>query len=521
MGWELVEVYQDDGFTGTNQKRPALQRLLQDVSEGRINTVLIKDLSRLGRNYLEVGNLAEVFLPEHGCELISLNEKLDEMAFIRNWFNEQHSRTTSVKVKAIKQMQAKDGKFIAAYAPFGYRKSSDTKHLLVPDEETAHIVRKMFELRANGAGFVKIAKYLNDRKVVTPRDRHYQQKGMDNPRHEGHYWNDVTVKKILCSEVYIGNVVSGRFISESYKTHKIITTPKEDWIRVENVHEAIIDRDLWDRTQALTEKRYIKRPDKEGNLSIFTGLLVCADCGSKLRRSTQRSTRKNGNEYVHKSFRCTSYSRSGQTVCTAHFIGENYLYEIVAEQIRSHARIVQCNEERIVQNILSQQKDSAVANKKTLEADYKANNQRMGVLERLIEKLYEDRVQGTIPETVFQNLIQKYEEERIERKKAVKDLELRIAALNVESKNAKLWVEQIKRYTDMETLDLEILLQLIEKILVSEPLKLGNQRIYDIQVVYNYVGDLTCLSDEETLPNNDTLSGRGKPSEKGVVSHGR
>ena len=208
------------------------------------------------------------------------------------------------------------------------------------------------------------------------------------------------------------------------------------------------------------------------------------------------------------------------TVCTAHYIGESYLYEIVTGQIRSHARIVQCNEARIVQSILSQQKNSAVANKKTLEADYKANNQRMGVLERLIEKLYEDRVHGTIPETVFQNLIQKYEEERIERKKAVKDLESRIASLNVESSNAKLWVEQIKRHTDIETLDLETLLQLIDKIVVSEPLRQDGQRVYDIQIVYNYVGGLACLSDEETLPGINVLSGRGRYSKKGVASHG-
>ena len=182
MGWELVDIYQDDGWSGTNQNRPDLQRLLQDVKNKRINTVLIKDLSRLGRNYLEVGNLSEVFLPEHGCELISMNEKLDEMAVFRNWFNEQHSRSTSIKVKAVKRMCAQDGKFLGAYAPYGYKKSEDNKHILIPDELTAPLVRKIFELRASGMGYNAVARYLNENDIIAPRDYYYQQKGEENPR---------------------------------------------------------------------------------------------------------------------------------------------------------------------------------------------------------------------------------------------------------------------------------------------------------------------------------------------------
>ena len=499
MGWELVEIYQDDGFTGTNQNRPALQRLLKDVQEGHINTVLIKDLSRLGRNYLDVGNLAEVFFPQHGCELISLNEKLDEMAVFRNWFNEQHSRSTSVKVKAIKHMQAKDGKFYHAYPPYGYRKSSVTKHLLEVDEITAHIVREIFELRAKGYGFNKIAQHLNNNKVVSPRERYYQQVGRDNPRTDGRFWSGTTVKSITQHEAYIGNVVSARYASESYKTHKIITRPEEEWIRVENVHEPIIERELWDKVQTLNVRRYIKRPDREGNLSIFSGFLVCADCGLKMRRNVSRVTRKNGNEYVQKSFVCGAYSRSGQSICTSHYICENALYELVSEQIRSHARLVKCNEKRIVESILSQQKDSAIANKKTLESDFKTNKQRLGMLDKLIEKLCEDRASDVIPETVFKRLIEQYEVERVERQKAHKDLELRIANISAESNNAAMWVKQIKRYTDTETLDVEILLQLIDKIEVHEPLKQGRQRTYRVRIVYNYVGDLGKLPDDKAV----------------------
>ena len=457
---------------------------------------------------MDVGNLAEVFFPQHGCELISLNEKLDEMAVFRNWFNEQHSRSTSVKVKAIKQMQAKDGKFYHAYAPYGYKKSLETKHFLEVDEITAHIVREIFELRAKGYGFNKIAAHLNDKNIATPRERHYQRKGADNPRNELRFWNGVTVKKITQHEAYIGNVVSGRYASESYKSHKIVTRPEEEWIRVENVHEPIIDRELWDKVQALNKRRYIKRPDKEGNLSIFSGFLECAECGSKLRRSVTRKPLKSGDEYVLKSFICGTYSQSGRTICTAHYISEKVLFELVSEQIRSHAKLVKCNEKRIVESILAQQKDSAVANKKTLEADFKVNSKRLAMLDKLIDKLYEDRANATIPETTFKRLIEKYEEERIERQKHQKDLESRIASLSADTNSISLWVKQIKRYTDTETLDAEMLLQLIDKIIIEEPLKRGSrQRIYRIKIVYNYVGDLAKLPGEKPLRKEAVANG--------------
>ncbi|MCL2072048.1 MAG: recombinase family protein [Oscillospiraceae bacterium] len=175
-GWILVDVYCDDGFSGTNQNRPALQKMFEDIRCGNINLVLIKDLSRLGRNYLEVGNFAEVFLPQHGCELVSLSEKMDEMMVFRNWFNEQHSRETSKKVKTVKRMCAQNGKFVGAYSPYGYAKSEDNKHLLVPDEIAAATVRRIFELRAEGLGHKAIAVRLNESGTLPPRDYYYSKK---------------------------------------------------------------------------------------------------------------------------------------------------------------------------------------------------------------------------------------------------------------------------------------------------------------------------------------------------------
>lgn len=494
MGWELVDIYQDDGWSGTNQNRPDLQRLLQDVKIKRINTVLIKDLSRLGRNYLEVGNLSEVFLPEHGCELVSMNEKLDEMAVFRNWFNEQHSRSTSTKVKAVKRMCAQDGKFLGAYAPYGYKKSPENKHLLVPDELTAPIVKKIFELRASGMGYNAVARHMNEMGIASPRDYYYQQKDKDNPRHEGHCWNSVSLKGMLCNEIYIGNVVSFKHGSESYKSHKLVSKPEDEWIRADNVHEPLIDLELWERVQKLAESRYIRRPQKDGSSSVFTGLLVCADCGMKMRSTTQRKTRKNGNLYEHTNFTCATYSKSGHKGCPPHTIAEKTLHELVAEQIRKHAKMVQHNESRIIDNITAMQTNEVSASKKTFAADLKTHQKRLSMLDKLIEKLYEDRVNGIVPEAVFKNLIQKYEQERLGRTDTVKSLEKRIASIRQNSDNAARWARLIKQYTRVETLDSDTLLLLIEKVIVHEAQIIDGERICDIRIVYHHVGEVDWLA---------------------------
>jgi hypothetical protein len=457
--------------------------------------VLIKDLSRLGRNYLEVGNLAEVFLPEHACELISLNEKLDEMAVFRNWFNEQHCRTTSAKVRAIKRMYAQDGKYMGSVAPYGYRKSPDNKHLLIPDEAVAPVIRKMFELRAGGMGFNALARYFNDNGVVSPRDYFYQQRGSENPRRDSHYWNSVTVSSFLRNEVYIGSMVSLKHASESYKSHKVLSRPKDEWVRVENVHEPLIERELWDRCQAITEKRYIRRPKKDGTSSIFSGLLVCADCGMKMRSTTQRMTRKNGSLYEHTNFKCSTYNNGGQAACAPHTINEKTLHELVAEQIRAHALMVQCDERRIIENIVSARDSEIAASKKACDSDLKHCRKRLTMLGKLIDSLYEDRVTGAVPESVFKNLILKYEQERVEREETVKTLEKRVADIQQNNGNATAWVKLIKQHIRLEVLDAETLLTLIDKIIVYETKAVDGKRICDIEIVYNHIGNMGWLAE--------------------------
>ena len=490
-GWELIEIYVDDGFSGTNQNRPALQKMLRAAENGYINTVLIKDLSRLGRNYLEVGNLAEVFLPDHGCELISLNEKVDEMLVFRNWLNEQHSKDTSKKVRAVKKMCAQNGKYVGTYAPFGFMKDPKDKHRFLIDENAAPIVRKIFELRLEGKGYRAIALHLNDAGIVAPRDYWYQGRNGENPYRSNHRWCDATVKTILANEAYIGNMVQLKAGTVSYKNHKRISKPKDEWVRAEGTHEAVIDRETWEQAQKISEKRYQPKAQKDKAASIFSGLLVCSDCGFKMRIHNKNRTRTDGSKYRLTNFMCGNYARSGKTACTTHFITEDILSDLVLTQIREHAKMVECDEDSVIRNLLKLQNNETESSRAAFTSELKTNRNRVVVLEKLIEKLYEDRVAEKVPETVFVDWIQKYEKERIERLQTVKKLENRLQSIKDSTDGAAKWTRIIKDYTRLETLDQQTLLRLIDRIEVGDDATVdGGRKIREVRIFYNYVGDV-------------------------------
>jgi len=439
MGWELREIYQDDGFSGTNQNRPAFQRMLTDVKEGYINTILIKDLSRLGRNYLEVGNLAEIFLPEHNCELISLNEKLDDMMVFRNWFNEQHSKSTSVKVRAARRICAEHGKFLGTYAPYGYKKDPGNRHRLVIDENTAPIVRRIFEMRAAGMGFRAIAIKLNDDGVISPREYYYQNKERKNPYKTNRLWSETTVKDIMKNEAYIGNTIQCKSGSVSFKNHKQIRKPQEDWLKADATHEPLIEFELWERAQSFAHKKYKPRRRNDGETNLFTGLLYCSDCGFKLRGQVERRRRKDGSEYKYVSYMCGTYAHSGKDSCTIHGISENALIELVTEHIRTHAAMLEYDEERIIEAVLSAQKNETISYRASYQSELEAHEKQIAKLDLLIENLYEDKVSGLVPDSLFKRQILKYEKDRDDRLQSVKTLEKRIKSIKLSTDDASAW----------------------------------------------------------------------------------
>jgi len=516
MGWELREIYQDDGFSGTNQNRPAFQRMIADVKSGFINTILIKDLSRLGRNYLEVGNLAEVILPEYGCELISLNEKLDDMMVFRNWFNEQHSKTTSVKIRAGKRASAESGKFHGTYAPYGYKKDLHNRSKLVIDENTAPIVRKIFELRAKGAGFKAIAMQLNDDNIICPKEYYYQCKGGKNPQKSRKVWTSNTIQDILKNEVYIGNLVSGKSGTVSYKNQQQIKKDEDDWIRVKNTHEPIINSELWDIVRAFSSKKYNPKRRNDGNVNLFAGLLHCANCGFRLRGQVGRYTRKDGSEHKYTTYVCSTYTVTGKSgSCTAHAIGEKPLTELVINHIRKFAQLIQHDEEHIACAVSVAKKVDTTSYQGSYISELESHRANINKIDMLIESLYTDKLSGLIPDSLFKRQIQKYEKERVERAQAAKMLEKRIRSIKPVADNTSTWINLMKQYTEIDSIDAETLLLLIDRIIVAEPQQIAGQRVCDVKIVYNHVGDVDELRLEKST---NPFAGESRYSSEKVVT---
>jgi DNA invertase Pin-like site-specific DNA recombinase len=496
MGWELKEIYVDDGWSGTNQNRPAFKRMIADVKQGYINTILIKDLSRLGRNYLEVGQLSEVFLPEHGCELISLNEKLDELSFLRNWFNEQHSAQTSKKVKTVKRLYAESGKFLGTFAPYGYKKDAENRHKLVIDEVTAPIVRRIFAMRAEGIGFRAIADALNKDGITSPKEYYYDGKNRSNPRKSTCTWGSNTVKRIIASEAYIGNTVQCKVGTVSYKNPKLVSKPDDEWIRAENTHEPLVSRELWERVQSFSEKHYKARRTKDGSQYLFAGLLHCADCGCKLRGSVNQKTRQSGKEYRHVTYICGTYARAGKSSCSCHCVSEEDISQLVAKDIRANVELVEQNEERIIETIVSMQNNESFSYRAAYQSEVTTHERQIAKLDLLIGSLYEDRVSGVVTEDMFKRYAAKYEQDRVDRLKSVEALKKRIAAIRQNTDNTATWTRLIKGVseTGANALDRETLLMLIDKIIIGESQGTGKKRVLDVRIVYRYVGDLNNLN---------------------------
>ena len=498
QGWNEIDTYIDDGYSGTNFQRPGVQRLIADAKAGRLNVILVKDLSRFGRNYIEFGQYTDYLFPSIGCRFIALNNcvdtakqdgNVDSMCFL-NLFNEFYSRDTSKKVRSVKKACAESGKFMGTYPAFGYKRDPEDKHHLVIDEETAPIVRRIFAMRASGMGYRAIALALNQEGIPSPRCLYYQQKGQDNPCHINNKWADQTVKNILNNEVYIGNMVQGQHGTLSYKNRKLTAKPKEEWIRVEGTHEPIISCETWGTVADIGQKKVRKSKTADGIKSIFTGLVYCADCGFKMRNQVERFTYKDGRPGRYSSFMCGSYARSGKSACSIHTIYENVLSQLVLADIQEKARYAAHDEARLLEQIVRMKSKEQRSRTASCEQELKVVSARINELEKLMQNLYEDKCVGVVPQTVFQTLMKKYETERAQKAAILPELEEKVKAQRETHYAADRWIRIIRRYTEITELDETILFELVDRIEVGEARKEGSVRICDIKVFYRYVGNV-------------------------------
>ena len=369
----------------------------------------------------------------------------DVMCFL-NLFNEFYSRDTSKKVKAVKKACAENGKFMGTYPAYGYCRDPLDKHHLIIDEETAPTVRRMFAMRAAGMGYHAIASALNEEGIVPPGVLYYQRKGVSDPRNVNHKWAGETVKSLIRKEVYIGHMVQGKTGTMSYKSRKLVQKPEDEWIRVENTHEPIISREVWDTCVALDQKKVRKSPTSDGIKSIFTGLVYCADCGFKMRNHIERFTYKDGRPGRYSSFICGNYARSGKNACSIHSIYETALEHLVLADIREKARYASCDRDKLMEQIIRLKAKESHSRLAALEREWKASTLRLTELERLMQSLYEDKCNGTVPQTVFQTLMKKYEAEHAEKAAALPDLESKVKAQRENTQEAGRWSDIISSY---------------------------------------------------------------------------
>ena len=494
-GLTVVDEYIDDGWSGTNFDRPSFQRMIDDIEDGKINCVVTKDLSRLGRNYILTGQYTEIYFPSKGVRYIAINDNVDtlngesELAPFLNILNEMHARQTSKKVKAAMRTRFANGAHYGAYAPLGYIKDPDkTGHLLV-DTETRWIIEKIFDLAVHGRGAASITRILVEAKVPTPGWLNFQRYGTfaniyaGAPEEKAYAWTIAQVKSILKEETYIGHSVHNKQTNISFKNKKKVRKPKEEWYRVENTHEAIISEDVFRQVQEQICNR--RRRQKNGTTQIFSGLVKCADCGWSLAYGENR---QNSKPYGH--YHCSKYGQ-GTRQCSMHYIRYDVLYAYVLSRLQYWSGLVQHDEERLLKRLLNATDKGQAAARKKQAAELKKAEKRKAEVDTLFARMYEDWAAGRITEYNFSMLSGKYQSEQAELDTKIEQLQSAIATESQNAADAEKWIALMKECVNPTELTAELLNTLIEKIVVHEAVKgEDGSREQEVEIFYRFIGKI-------------------------------
>jgi len=479
--WTITEEYVDDGYSGTTFDRPGIQRLLSDAKTGKINTIIVKDLSRFGRNYILTGQYIDYIFPAYGIRFIAIQDNIDtanresgamEMMPIMNVFNEWHAANTSKKNKAVFEAKARAGKYLAWRAPYGYVIGKDENRLPVVDEPAASNVRKIFTLRAKGYSPNKIAKVLNSEHILIPTDYRKEKFGVNGKQGSRHLWSGEPIREILSNPLYTGDLVQRRETTVSYKNKKHVFRPQEDWIVVPDTHEAIISRELWEKVKAAEESVSQGKSTMEGVILPLSGLMYCADCGSKMRYKRSRKVLKNrdGDKpfYICERYICGGYSRMGEYCCTSHVIHRKIIEKIIVEDIRSQARLVLNDENEARKAFLRRKEQLSDKQIKLKRKALEDKNKRLAELDRLIQNVYEDKAFKRVSEDICLSLLGKYQDERSSIQEDIEKLETQTSLADKNESDVDEFIRQIKKYINVTTLTREICLNLIEYITVDK-----------------------------------------------------
>ena len=506
QGWNLENIYVDDGYSGTDFDRPAVTRLLEDAKTGKINLIICKDLSRFGRNYILVGQYIDYIFPTYNIRFIALNDHIDtadkdnsamDMMPIVNLFNEWHAASTSKKIKTVIEANCKAGKYRATAAPYGYIKGDDEKHLPIVDEPAAKVVRRIFEMRSQGISPRHIADKLNEEKIPIPSDYYYAKLGKPNPRRTNHLWCTERITAICKNPTYLGHLAQMRTTTVSYKNHKTVKKDQSEWIIVENTHEPIISQEIWDKVREIEKSVSQGKKTKKGETMPLSGLMFCADCGEKMRLCTNNTTngsKKKPRKYIRHNYQCGAYNRFGKFYCTSHYIKMKDINAVVLEDIRSMADLVVADEDYARQQFLAKKEQINAHQTAEEQKRLREGKNRLAVLGTLIPSIYEDKVLGKIPEDVCVSLLEKYQTEQKQLIEEVEQLEVKLNAVKQDENDVEEFIRRLKKYTDVQELTREMCLELIEYITIDEYAK---DRPREIHIYYKLL--------EKPLPHKKFL----------------
>lgn len=477
---------EDDGYSGTNFNRPGFQRMLADIKAGKIKRVIVKDMSRFGRDYLQVGFYTDMLFPDFGVHFIAVNDGVDstrgenEFTAIRNVFNEMYARDTSKKIRATFQSKGKSGEHLTTIPPYGYMKDPDNKKKWIIDEEAAAVVQQIFALCVSGMVPTQIAKWLEKHEIYNPT-AYSQAKGRpvtNKPTANPYKWTNETVSRTLERIEYLGHTVNFKTRKQSYKSKKKLWNDPSEWVIFENTQPPIVEESVFLIVQNIRRSR--RRPTKMGDMGIFSGLLYCAECGGKMYQC--RATNFTEEQ---KYFICSTY-RKGKDLCTTHSIKNVVLHEIVLRNLREAIEYVTQYEAEFIQEAADsrlRERDAEFSRKR--ETLSRAES-RIAELDNLFKHLYEDNVTGKLSDERFIKMSRDYELEQENLKSMAEVLREEIKQQEKQKTNVKAFISVVKKYTDMQELDASILREFIDRIEVSHTDKKSKTR--EITIVYNFIG---------------------------------
>lgn len=511
MGLTDTKYYVDDGYTGTNFNRPGFQQLIDDIEIGLVSAVMVKDLSRLGRDYVSVGNYTDSYFPEHNVCFIAVNDAIDsdegesEIAPFKNILNEMYARDISKKIRSSHRLRGSMGEPLSQ-PPYGYMKSPENKKKWIIDPEAATVVKSIFKMCLDGKGNETIARKLQENKVLIPM-AYWRSKGLNRggkkTQTNPYKWCKTTVQKILSQQEYCGDIINFKTYSKSFKNKTRYENSKENWAVFKDVNEPIIDRETFETVQKFISKTKRRAPKKEnGERSIFNGLIYCGDCHSKMRYHTSTS-----NKEIH-YFTCSDNKVDYRGKCLGrHYVRADALEEVVKLELRRLVEMLEIDESYFAQLLLRKNDEEREKDKKFLESELQKAIARSNTVSQLYEKLYEDNVIGKVSDEWFVELSHKYEKERMDLKAKIADTRHQIEELKNTNSEYGKFISAIRRFMQMDNLTSPLLRELIDHIDIFETEGTGKSRTQRIVIYYRFIGYIELPNTTKQTHIADTRKG--------------